>query len=87
MGEGHAPLDTKNIEKLRFFKLLRTITIRSEVEKNRIADVFKWSKGFDRYFNAANNIFNFSSFFQRFGGPGPYRLYIGAWPGGSGPPK
>ena len=67
---GAPPPDPKNIENLRFFKLLLTITIRSGVEKNRIPDVFKWSKGFDLYFNAANNIFNFSPFFQRFGGPG-----------------
>ena len=37
------------------------ITTRSEVEKNRNPDVFKWSKGFDRYFNAADDIFNISS--------------------------
>ena len=58
----------KNIEKLRFFKLLRTITTRSGVDKDRIPDVFKWSKGFGRYFNAADDIFNFSSFFRCFGG-------------------
>ena len=49
---GGAQISSKNIEKLRIFKLLRTITTRSEVDKNRIADVFKWSKGFGRYFNA-----------------------------------
>ena len=56
------------------------ITPSSEVEKNRNPDVFKWSKGFCRYFNDADNIFNFSSFFraqgtiQCPGGQGRFRL-------------
>jgi len=38
------------------------------VEKNHIPNVFEWSKGFDRYFNIADDIFNSSSFFRCLGG-------------------
>jgi len=49
------------------------------VEKNRNPDVFKWSKGYDRYFNAADDIFKFSSFL---GARPLYTAYMGP-----GPPK
>ena len=56
-----------------------TITL-SEVEKNRNPDVFKWSKGFDRYFNAADYIFNFSSFLRAQAAQAHTVSVQGPWP-------
>ena len=44
-------------------------------------DLFKWSKRFDRYFNAADDIFNFTLFLRGQAAPGPTQaLYRGPVP-------